>query len=55
MLSIVCKDLEYAEVLRGRAAYNTKTNSFNFLGDRCILKDKDMVASIRRQHDCLLA
>lgn len=40
---IVPKDSEYEDYARGRVVYNTKTDSFMFFADRCILKDEAMV------------
>ena len=40
---IVPKDSEYEDYPRGRVVYNTKTDSFMFFADRCILKDEPMV------------
>jgi hypothetical protein len=40
---------EYDEHPRGRAAYNTKTGKFLFLGDRCILRRKKLTAAILRR------
>lgn len=37
---------EYEEFPRGRVMYNTQTERFTLLADRCILKDKDVVAII---------
>jgi hypothetical protein len=37
---------EYEEYPRGRVLYNTKTQRFALLADRCILRDKSMVKKI---------
>jgi hypothetical protein len=37
---------EYEEFPRGRVMYNTKTQRFTLLADRCILRDKDVVKKI---------
>src|SRR6202035_1481936 len=37
---------EYEEFPRGRVMYNTKTQRFTLLADKCILKDKGMVSKI---------
>ncbi len=44
---IVPVDTEYDEVPRGRVAYNMKTRTFILLADRCILKQKDVIAKIK--------
>jgi hypothetical protein len=38
---------EYEEFPRGRAMYSTSTKSFTLLADRCILKRKDLIATIK--------
>jgi hypothetical protein len=43
---IVPADVEYEEQPRGRVMYNTKTRRFTILADRCILKDRKMLARI---------
>src|ERR1700688_2310662 len=37
---------EYEEFPRGRVMYNTKTQRFTLLADRCILREKIMVTKI---------
>ena len=37
---------EYEESPRGRVMYNTKTQRFTLLADRCILRDKGVVSRI---------
>ena len=37
---------EYEEFPRGRVMYNTKSQRFTLLADRCILRDKDVVSRI---------
>jgi hypothetical protein len=37
---------EYEEFPRGRVMFNTKTQRFTLLADRCILRDKDMVSRV---------
>ena len=37
---------EYEEFPRGRVMYNTKTQRFTLLADRCILRDKEVVSRI---------
>jgi hypothetical protein len=37
---------EYEEFPRGRVVYNTKTQRFTLLGDKCILRDKRVVSQI---------
>jgi hypothetical protein len=37
---------EYEEFPRGRVMYNTKTQRFTLLADRCILRDKEAVSRI---------
>jgi hypothetical protein len=37
---------EYEEFPRGRVMYNTKTQKFTLLADRCILRDKDVVSRV---------
>jgi hypothetical protein len=37
---------EYEEFPRGRVMYNTKTQRFTLLADRCILRDKGVVSRI---------
>jgi hypothetical protein len=39
-------ETEYEEFPRGRVMYNTKTQRFTLLADKCILKDKRMVRKI---------
>lgn len=43
---LVSREMEYEESPRGRVMYSTKTQRFTFLADRCILRDKSMVARI---------
>lgn len=38
---------EYEEFPRGRTMYSTGTNTFTLLADRCILKRKDLIATIK--------
>ena len=40
---------EYEEYPRGRVAFNNKTQRFTFLADRCILRDKGLVARLMQQ------
>lgn len=40
-------ETEYEEHARGRAVYDTKTKRFTLLADRCILKRKDLIATIK--------
>jgi hypothetical protein len=42
----VPRESEYEEFPRGRVMYNTKTQRFTLLADRCILRDKDVVSRI---------
>jgi hypothetical protein len=39
-------DIEYEEFPRGRVIYNTKTQRFRFLADKCILREKSVVRKI---------
>jgi hypothetical protein len=39
-------DMEYEESPRGRVTFDTKTQRFTFLADRCILRDKNVVRRI---------
>jgi hypothetical protein len=39
-------DLEYEELPRGRVMYNTKTQRFSLLADKCILRDKGIISKI---------
>jgi hypothetical protein len=43
---VVPIDMEYEEYPRGRVIYNTKTQRFTLLADKCILRDKSMVSTI---------
>jgi hypothetical protein len=43
----VPSESEYEEFPRGRVMYNTKTQTFTLLADRCILKQKDLVDRIK--------
>ena len=43
---LVSREMEYEESPRGRVMYNTKTQRFTFLADRCILRDKNVVRRI---------
>jgi hypothetical protein len=43
---IVPHDAEYEEFPRGRVMYNTKTQRYLFLADKCILKDAKLVRRI---------
>jgi hypothetical protein len=45
----VPKDLEYDEVPRGRAVYDTATRNYTLFLDRCILKNKKLVSSVIAQ------
>ena len=38
--------MEYEEAPRGRVMYNTKSQRFTLLADKCILKDKRIVSKI---------
>ena len=40
-------ETEYEEYARGRAMYSPSTNTFTLLADRCILKRKDLIATIK--------
>jgi hypothetical protein len=40
---------EYEEFPRGRVMCETKANKFTLLGDRCILKRKELIAEIKKQ------
>jgi hypothetical protein len=42
----VPSESEYEKFPRGRVMYNTKTQRFTLLADRCILRDKDVVSRI---------
>ena len=42
----VPSDMEYEESPRGRAMYNTKTQRFRLLADKCILSDKILVRTL---------
>jgi hypothetical protein len=42
----VPSESEYEEFPRGRVMYNTKTQRFTLLADRCILKDNGVVKKI---------
>ena len=44
--AVVSEDLEYEDVPRGRVMYNTKTEQYLLLADRCILKDPGLVSRI---------
>jgi hypothetical protein len=39
-------EMEYEEAPRGRVVYNTKTQRFTLLADKCILRDKRIVSHI---------
>ena len=40
------REMEYEEAPRGRVMYNTKTQRFTLLADKCILKDKRIVSKM---------
>jgi hypothetical protein len=42
-------DSEYEEFPRGRVVYDTKTSRFTLLADACILKEKGLVAHIKKE------
>jgi len=42
-------DVEYEEAPRGRVMYDTKTQRFTLLDDRCILRDRDAVRKIKQR------
>ena len=44
----VPRDSEYEEHPRGRVIFNTKTQQFNLLLDRCILRKKSVVKKLLR-------
>jgi len=46
-------EMEYEEAPRGRVMYNTKTQRFTLLADRCILKDKGIVSKIMSEMNLL--
>jgi hypothetical protein len=46
---IVPMDMEYEEAPRGRVLFNTKTQKFTLLADRCILRNKRLVREIMRK------
>lgn len=48
-LGTVPRDIEYEENPRGRVTANAKAHEFYLLADRCILKNKAMVARIRKE------
>jgi len=43
----VSAESEYEEFPRGRVMCGTSTNTFTLLADRCILKRKDLIATIK--------
>jgi hypothetical protein len=43
---LVPPDVEYGEFPRGRVIFNTKTEKFILLADRCILQKRDLVKRI---------
>jgi hypothetical protein len=43
---LVFPEMEYEEHPRGRVMFNTKTQRFLLLADRCILRDKSIVSKI---------
>jgi hypothetical protein len=43
----VSREIEYEEPPRGRVVYNTKTQQFVLLADRCILQDKGIIGKIK--------
>jgi hypothetical protein len=47
-VGVVPIDMEYEESPRGRVMYNTKTQRFRLLADRCILRDRSMVSTIMK-------
>jgi len=44
----VPSDVEYEEAPRGRVMYDTKTQRFTLLADRCILREKKVMGKIRQ-------
>ena len=46
---LVPQDEEYQNVPRGRVVYNTSTQRYRLMLDRCILRRKNVVAAIKRQ------
>jgi hypothetical protein len=46
---VVPQDLEYEHIPRGRVAFNTFTKRYRLMLDRCILRQKNLVAAIKRQ------
>src|ERR1035441_3986093 len=42
----VPQDSDYEEHPRGRVNYNTRTNQFTFLADRCILQEQNVVKKL---------
>ena len=46
---IVPREMEYDERPRGRVIYNAKTQQFTLMADRCILRNKRMVARIMKE------
>lgn len=47
--SLVPQDDEYQNIPRGRVVYNTSTQRYRLMLDRCILRRKNLVAMIKRQ------
>jgi hypothetical protein len=43
------REVEYEEPPRGRVVYDTKTQQFILLADRCILRDNGIVSKIKSQ------
>jgi hypothetical protein len=43
------QDLDYENVPRGRVVFNTFTKRYRLMLDRCILRQKNLVAAIKRQ------
>lgn len=43
---IAQREMEYEESPRGRVMYNTKTQRFLLLADKCILKDKSVMKEV---------
>jgi hypothetical protein len=46
---VVPRGLEYENVPRGRVAFNTSTRRYRLMLDRCILRQKSVVATIKQQ------
>lgn len=49
LAKMVPPEVEYEEYPRGRVAFDSRSRRFNLLADRCILRQKEILAKIKKE------